>query len=305
MSGVSTICFAASYAIAFALEVSRLWFRSSVRSVVLFGFAGAGFFAHTAFLYYRAVHADGAPLSSEKDWYLMAAWALAAVYLYLAALYPQTPFGLFLLPLSLAFIGAATFLAKQDFLANGPALHVWGAIHGLSIMAAAVSVLIGFMAGVMYFVQARQLKHKRMPGRNLRLPSLEWLQRANSRAIGFSVGMLSIGVAAGWILNRIHLGSDAPRLPWFDPVVLSTFLLLVWLVVAEAVSVFYRPARQGRKVAYLTVASFIFLVIVLAVGLLFSSRHWDRDRNARENSKAPAVRFEPSLSSREVGGLPC
>ena len=55
LSGVSTICFAASYAVALALEISRLLFRSGVRGAVMLGFAAAGLVAHTAFLYYRAI----------------------------------------------------------------------------------------------------------------------------------------------------------------------------------------------------------------------------------------------------------
>ena len=42
----------------------------------------------------------------------------------------------------------------------------------------------------MYLGQARRLKHKQPPAAGLRLPSLEWLQWANSRAILASVLML-------------------------------------------------------------------------------------------------------------------
>ena len=35
----------------------------------------------------------------------------------------------------------------------------------------------------------------------------------------------------------------------------------------------YKPARQGRKVAYLTLASFVFLALVLGIVLLGPSRH--------------------------------
>ncbi len=278
LSGVSTICFAASYAIALVLEISRLWFRSSVRGVVLFGFAGAGLVAHTAFLYYRAIQTVGSPLSSERDWFLIAAWTLVVAYLCLAAAYPKFPFGLFLLPLALLLIAAARFLANPQSPVNEPASKAWGAIHGLSIMLAAVAVLIGFAAGLMYVVQMRQLKHKRLPGRGLRLPSLEWLERANSRAIMVSVILLAAGVVSGIILNRIDVEKNVARLPWYDPVILSTLLLLVWLLVATVVSTVYRSARKGRKVAYLTLVSFLFLAIVLAVGLLLSSRHWERGR---------------------------
>ena len=275
-SGVSIVCFASSYAIAWALELSRLVFRGGARGLATLGFAGAGFVAHTAFLYHRAVNQMGSPLSSERDWYLVAAWVLVLVYVYLALLHPKVPFGLFLLPLAMAMIGAAKFLASAEPLAREPASKGGGAVHGVSIMLAAVSVLVGFAAGLMYFGQVRHLKAKRPLAGGIRLPSLEWLQWANSRAIFASVLMLGIGVLAGMVLNRIRMDDRPPPLPWNDPVVLSTWLMFFWLLAAVVVSTVYRPARQGYKVAYLTVASFLFLVIVLAVGLLAGSRHWER-----------------------------
>ena len=276
LSGVSILCFASSYAVALALEISRLLFRSSVRRFIRLGFAAAGLVAHSAFLYYRAASAVSVPLSTERDWYLVAAWVLVAAYLYLAVYHPSAPFGLFLLPLALALIGTAAFWANSEPLAREPASRIWGAIHGVSIVLAAVSVLLGFAAGLMYLGQVRHLKHKILPTRAMRLPSLEWLRRANSRAIVVSVLCLAVGVLSGMILNRINIESGAARLPWHDPVVLSTLLLLFWLLTAVLASALYRPARQGRKVAYLTLVSFVFLALVLAAGLLLNSRHWER-----------------------------
>jgi ABC-type transport system involved in cytochrome c biogenesis permease subunit len=281
MSGVSTICFAASYAVALVLEISRLLFRSNVRRLFRLGFAAAGLLAHSAFLYYRALNATGAPLSSEKDWYLVAAWALVVVYLYLALFHPKAPFGLFLLPLALGLIATATFLAPDVPLARAPASKIWGAIHGISIVLATVSVLVGFVAGLMYLGQVRHLKHKISPWRGPRLPSLEWLQWANGRAMVVSVLMLGVGVLAGMVLNLINIRSQADHLPWTDPVVLATWLMFFFLLAAVVLSAFDRPARSGRKVAYLTLFSFVFLVIVLAAGLLMDSRHWGRTRGEK------------------------
>ena len=223
----------------------------------------------------------GAPLSSQRDWFLVAAWALVVVYLCLAVLRPKIPFGLFLLPLALGLIGAATFWAPTEPLPREPASKIWGAIHGVSIMLAVVSVLVGFMAGLMYLGQSRRLKHKHLPAGRLRLPSLEWLEKANSHAIVASMVMLGVGVLSGMILNLINSGEEAARLRWNDPVVLSTWLMFLWLLAAVAAIAVYRPARKGRKVAYLTVASFVFLVIMLAAGLLMDSRHWGRGMRVR------------------------
>jgi len=207
-------------------------------------------------------------------------------------------FGLFLLPLALALIGAGTFLATTEPLAREPASKIWGAIHGVSIVLAAVSVLIGFVAGLMYLGQSRRLKHKRLPAGRLRLPSLEWLERTNSRAIVASLAMLGIGVLSGMVLNLVNRGDDAARLGWSDPVVLSTWLMFFWLLASVVAIAVYRPARQGRKVAYLTVASFVFLVIMLAAGLLMDSRHWGR--GGKRNDECGMMNDECSLQSPAV-----
>ena len=140
----------------------------------------------------------------------MAAWALVAVYLYFAVFHPKWPFGLFLLPLALALIGAARFLADAAPLGREPASRIWGAIHGLSIVLATVAVLVGFVAGLMYLGQVRHLKHKIVSTRGLRLPSLEWLQWANFRAIVVSVLMLGVGILSGLVLNHINARQPSP-----------------------------------------------------------------------------------------------
>ena len=45
-----------------------------------------------------------------------------------------------------------------------------------------------------------------------------------------------------------------------------------WLLLHVVIGAFYRPIRQGRKVAYLTLVSFLFLVIAL-VGMFVTTKH--------------------------------
>ena len=267
LSGVGIICFATSYAVALALEVSRLLFRSGVRGVVMLVFAGIGLLMHSAFLYHQAFKATGSPLSSERDWYLVAAWVLAVVYLYLVYYHPRAAFGVFLLPLVLGLVGAGALADKTPFDQDRAAM-VWGIVHGTSILLATVAVLIGLTAGLMYLGQVRRLKHKLPPIRGLRLPSLEWLQRANGRAMVVSVLMLGLGVLSGIILSRVR---DTAEISWRDPLIASTAAMFAWLLVAVVLGALYSPAREGRKVAYLTVVSFVFLVI--ALGLFLYTRH--------------------------------
>ena len=288
-SGVTIFCFAASYTVALALEITRLFFRSGIRGAIMLGFAGAGLFAHTVFLAHHAVGAAGSPLSSTRDWYLLAAWLLVVVYLYLTYYHPKTSFGLFILPLVLGLVGVGAMVADTRPFAREPASKIWGAIHGISILLATVSVLVAFAAGLMYLGQAYRLKHKLPPMPGLRLPSLEWLGRANSRAIVISLLLMGVGILAGVVLNVINYGRQMSRLPWYDPLVLSTVGMFGWLLLSVLVGVFYKPAREGRKVAYLTVVSFVFLVIALGIGMSVATQHSSEEREDRGEQRGERV----------------
>jgi ABC-type uncharacterized transport system permease subunit len=273
MSGISITCFAASYAVALALEITRLFFRSGVRGAVMLLFAGAGLLAQTLFFVYRALHEPNAPLSSEFDWYLLAAWCLMLAYFDLTIHHPKTPFGLFVLPLVLGLIGMAQFAADHTPFPRSQAAQIWGAIHGAFLLLGTVAVFIGFIVGVMALAQAYRLKNKLSPARRFNLPSLEWLEGLNMRAIAVSVIMIAIGFLSGIVLNLLHDRLHVEELPWNDPIIWTSALLVGWMLTAAGFSIFYKPARQGRKVAYLTVASFVFLVLSIGLRLLLPTQH--------------------------------
>ena len=301
LSGISIVCFAASYAAALVLELARSIWSTPLRRLLAIGFVVAGWIAHTTYLALRANEAAASPLSSPYDWYLLTAWALAAVYFYLEAYYPRASVGLFVLPLMLGLIGAAQFADQQPF-AQVRASRFWGNIHGASLLLGTVTVMAGFIAGVMYLVQSYRLKHK-MVSLRFRLPSLEWLERINSRAILVSVLFIGIGFLSGVVLHRIEQQHDAATMSWYDPVILSLAGMLLWLVAAAAFNLLYRPARQGRKVAYLTVASFAFLMIVLGLMLFGPSQHGERraesgERRAEQRLSAVGYRLSARWAAR-------
>jgi ABC-type uncharacterized transport system permease subunit len=273
LTRVCILCFAASYAIVLLLEISRLVFRSGVRGAVMVGWAVAGLAAHSIYLFNRAVADEGVPLSSWRDWFLVAAWFLMIVYLYLIYYHPRNMPGVFLMPMVLGLIGMAWFVVSPEPFARRPASQIWGGIHGVSIGLAAASMLFGFAAGMMYLRQDHRLKHKIPPGKGLKLPSLEWLQSAAVRSMVASTVLVAVGVLSGMLLNLIHRQEPGDRLPWFDPFILGTTLLFVWLLFSVHLSYLFRQTRRGRLVAYLAILGFVVLAVVLSVGLFMNSRH--------------------------------
>lgn len=279
LSKISITCFFASYLVSFLLEITRLFFRARLQFATMIGFAIAGLFAHTVFLLLRIFADTGTqtPFGSWQIWCLSVAWVLAGVYLYFAWRQPKADTGLFLLPMVLILCVAGYWLSgKSGFSADGSS-GLLASIHGISLLLGTVAVFAGFVCGMMYLIHSAQLKAKIPVSSRFKLPSLEWLQAANERSLVISSVLLAAGLVSGLLLNL--RSSENAVVRWSDPVVWTSTLLFGWVVSATIFNWLYKPARHGRKVAYLLVASFLFLVIELVIVL--SVQHAsDRDPQA-------------------------
>ena len=78
LSGISIICFAACYALAFGLEILGLQRRFAWHRAILVAVALAGLAAHSLYLLRNTTATRNLPLSTS-DWLLWAARLLAAV----------------------------------------------------------------------------------------------------------------------------------------------------------------------------------------------------------------------------------
>jgi len=178
--------------------------------------------------------------------------------------------GLFLLPVTLILIGFGIALGSEESFTVGRAKTIWNMVHGSALLFGTAIVALGFVFGLAYLIQARRLKLKRLPSKLFRLPSLEWLQRSSEVSLVVSTLLLAVGLVSGMALNLINqkaatADSVAGTIAWSDPVIWSSAILFLWLLAATVFNICYQPARQGRKVAYLVVTSFLFLVLELGI----------------------------------------
>lgn len=300
LSGISVTCFVGSYLVALLLELTRPLFRVPARSTLTIGFTVAGLLAHLVYLVMLADptvgRADAGLLAGWYSWSLLLSWAVAACYLVLYLRRPDTTIGYFLLPPVLGLVLLA--LAVQDWepFTRQRAAGFWRTVHGVAMLVGATAVLLGFVAGVMFLVQSVRLKQKRPGSSSLRLPTLEWLQKLNRGCLVFSTIAVALGTLAGVVMNLNETG----YVPWTSRGVILPFVLLLWLLAATGMEFFYKPARQGRKVAYLTLASFGFLVLAM-VGVL-GSDHGGRSQSSQArvggNETAVATEAMPAAGRR-------
>ncbi|MBI1249156.1 hypothetical protein GC197_15095 [bacterium] len=269
LSGITLFIVAASYLIALGLEIARLILGNRPPAIVPVIFAIVGLAAHTLNLIGEQ-HGliESGPITSWHQWCLMAAWVLASLYLIAGFAQPGTSLGLFLLPLVLLLVGVAYVMDRVAPFEAEASTETWLAIHASALLAGTVVVMLGFVSGIMYLIQSYRLKHKMLSSEGFKLPSLEWLETTNRRALIVSTCLIACGMLAGILLKV-----DRNSFPWTDPVIWSSAILFLWLLAEMIFEVVYRPARRGQKVAYLTMANFVFLMLVLGLVLFGPSKH--------------------------------
>jgi ABC-type transport system involved in cytochrome c biogenesis permease subunit len=257
---ITVLCFGASYGVALLLDLLQvLGFRSALRALST-TFGAAGLVAHTLFL---LVHR---PLvASQFGSLLFLAWILAVFYLYGSLHHRRQAWSVFVLPIVLGLVVLAATLdpatrqpGEQLSLFSLKGTDLWRGLHVALFTLAAVGICVGFVASVMYLVQAGRLKAKVLPGDGLRLLSLERLEAMNRRAITVTFPLLT----AGLLVGTVQMTDEAGRLQgWGDPRVVST--LALWLVFCLVLYLHRALHVRGRRVALLTIVAFGLLVVTL------------------------------------------
>lgn len=295
--GVTVTCFLTGYVLVLLLEISRWIGRIRGRSLWLIGAMGISWATHTLFFVdelFLELPSDGTPmiLSSWFQWALLAAWGIATIYMALLIRRPDNAFGTFMLPLVIALIGAAIAVRGQPPFARDTTINLWGMLHGISLLVGTMVVTFGFATALMYLVQAYRLKHKLKAAKGFRLPSLEYLQSLTRACLLVSFVMLTAGLLTGIGLNLNRNG----KIAWLSGGIVFTFALSAWSLAAAAIELSAKVSFGGRRTAFLSVANFLFLVLVLAL-VLFSPH----GQNAVTLPLAPSDVNQPAQPNVEEG----
>jgi Cytochrome C assembly protein len=268
LEGITRFCFGASYAVALGLELARLiWPRFGLRAVaLLFGFAGL--FAHTVFLGIQRP-----TLQSTYGSLLFLAWVLAVFYLYGTVHHRRFAWAVFVLPLVLGLVVLAGYFSPDpgtpppppwsERIAALKGEQFWGGVHGTLILLAAVGVSVGFVASVMYLLQARRLRTKVAPSSGVRLLSLERLEEMNRRAVNVAFPLLTVGLLVGLVLlMHVWNSPPVPHGELMNPKFVGTAGL--WLVFVVLLVLRYGLRSRGRLLALGTIAAFVVMLATLA-----------------------------------------
>jgi len=204
--------------------------------------------------YYLAGHT---PVTTHHEAIFFFAWSTTAAYLSFRWRYSVKNFGTFvsILILSLLVVSA---IAPRELIPLDPALQsFWLPVHaGVSLIAYGFLGL-AFCGGLMYLLQERELKSRKLGYFFNRLPSLDALDQLNSHCLAVGFSFLCLGMVSGIFWSKQAWGTY-----WrWNPKEVCT--LLIWFLYLIQVHQRFTVGWRGKRAAVMIVVGFLVVLVTL------------------------------------------
>lgn len=204
----------------------------------------------------------------SKDFLSLCAWSVCVVYLALQLKTKTRVLGAFISPVILLFMIAAAgaeagkFLRPQNLQSGLTAVHLFLTIFGEALF------VIASCAGLMFIMQNRLLKNKKLSRMIKFLPSLNDLDRINHLCLLWGFPILSVGIIAGVIFAEISWNTG-----WrTDPKIIWTFT--GWIIYGFLLHQRLAIGWKGYRMAVISGVFFILLLLsYFGVRICFSTLH--------------------------------
>jgi cytochrome c-type biogenesis protein CcsB len=240
---------------------------SSLSPIILLG----GFAVHTAALGVHFFQIGYPGIAQAREALSFYGWLLVAGYLLLQVKYRLAILGAIIAPLAFLMTLAAFAFGSGSGEVPPELRTYWLPVHvTLAFLGNAVFAL-AFGVSLMYLLQERRLKHKKMTSLMKRLPSLEALDRLNYVLLVWGFPLMTLGILTGSVWAGIHWGNY-----WsWEPRQISSGI--AWLFYGMLLHGRITAGLRGKKAALLTMVGFaVVLGYFLWGDAVFPSRHGGR-----------------------------
>ncbi len=246
-----------------AVGAGSLWGSERTQPKVLRALGWSAVLIHVAGLVTWGIRIDGLPLTGSGDTFASFSLLVGVGSLY-ARRFPRMDLVSALLePLAAVLLALGLVLPSSGTIEDPAGAWVFVHIGGMVLGSAAFAVSFGISAT---WLRVRgRLKSKKLAGLS-RLPSLDQLDRLNTRFILLGFAALTVGISAGGVWAHFD------GFPELDPTIIITLLLWAWYAVAIQLRVV--SGWRGRVAALFSVVGFaLMLVCFLAIQVAYDGWH--------------------------------
>jgi len=227
--------------------------RKPIASVALWA-AFLGFGAHFIYFSLRWAESGRIPVTNFFEAISAFGMGIVLVFLIMELRYRIPALGTFMLPLVLLLMAPAAITSRQIQGLNPILKSAWLGIHTTLALLGDAAFAFAFIVSVMYLIQERQLKHKRLGAIFHRLPPLDVMDTISYKALSIGWPLFTLGMITGSIWAESAWGS---YWSWQPKEAASLLVWLLYLTLLHLRTLGWR----GRKMAYLSIAGFLFVLI--------------------------------------------
>jgi cytochrome c-type biogenesis protein CcsB len=215
-----------------------------------------GFVCHAASILVRAYDLHTFAFTQRYESFSLFAALAVLAFLLVYWKYKIASLGIFSFPA----IFVMTFVANLAYDPQNSVSEVlrsrWIYIHLPLIILGYVAFFVAFSAAVLYLLQERELKLKRVFFS--RLPSLEICDDLVYKSLAIGFPLMTLGILSGALWAQQELGVS-----WMsDPKILLAFV--TWLIYLLLIHYRLIAGWRGKKAAYLAIVGFISVVVTFS-----------------------------------------
>ena len=228
----------------------------------------SGFAIHIVFTIHRYVVAGHTPITNLHESLSFFSMAVVGVFIFIERRFKIIVLGSFVTPVALVLMAISSLFPSALAPLNPALKSKWLLIHTVVAFLGYASFAVAFGAAIIYLMQERFLKKKKLGGLFQRLPSLNTLDEINYRCLTFGFPLLTVAIISGAIWAETAWGTY-----WsWDPK--ETWSLITWFVYAALLHGRLTTGWRGKKAAILAIVGFfVMLFTFLGVNLLMTGLH--------------------------------
>jgi cytochrome c-type biogenesis protein CcsB len=228
----------------------------------------AGFICHTIFLGYRYYSLGTAPVLNLKSALSFFSWSIICAYLFFQLKFRLMVLGSFVAPFAAFLMIVSCAIPWIEGPVKPVFKSLWLTVHVGTIFMGNGLFAITFLAAIMYLLQERHIKKKRLGSFYNRLPSLATLDTINYSSLVYGFPFITVGMITGSIYAQYALGTY-----WqWDPK--EVWSLITWLFYAALLHERLVIGWRGRRAALMSIVCFCILIFTfVGVSLLLGGYH--------------------------------
>jgi HemX protein len=216
--------------------------------------------AHAALAVLVGVQHQRFPFASVPEALLVCSLAISLLYLGTQVVTRESGYGAFVFPVNFILaVGAILSLGSGEPLPHALMSHYF-VVHVVLTVLSYACFFMSFVVSVMYLVQHRLIKGRKLGFLYQRLPALASMDELVTRVDALGVGLLLLGMAMGFVWLEVAIGS-AVRLN----AKIALTMVTAGVYSAEHILRVGRGWR-GQRPCIVSLLGFILVLITLAAG---------------------------------------